>query len=304
LVLLAVAGIAGGCKSDEPTGNNNTTVGDTARGAYLVKHVAVCGDCHTPMDQTGQPIAGKELAGGQRFDLGPTLGVVYSKNITPDSATGIGMMTDEQIIKAIRTGIAEHMHTGGHMETDTLVVMPYQYFANMSDSDVKAIVAYLRYSVKAVSNQVTEDTVKIPRFLFPNFVTPNPTTVNATTTHGKYLVTIGLCVDCHTPTNPTTFQKDMTKFLAGGEPFELPFGTVYTLNLTPDDSTGLGKWTDAQINTALTTGIDDEGQKLCPPMPWPSYKGMTQADRDAVIAYLRAIPPIVNKVPDKTAVCQ
>ncbi len=73
------------------------------RGAYLVTTVGACGNCHTPRDAAGKPMADMELAGGFEFDDGP-IGHVVVRNITPDPETGIGKWTEAQIVTALRDG--------------------------------------------------------------------------------------------------------------------------------------------------------------------------------------------------------
>ena len=115
---------------------------------------------------------------------------------------------------------------------------------------------------------------------------------------GKYLVSIIPCTDCHTP---GTFlgKPDMKRFLSGSEVgFEIPgLGVFYGPNLTPDDDTGLGKWTKEQIATAITTGRRPDGRILAPAMPVESFKHLTQEDALAIAAYLKTLPAIKNKVP-------
>jgi mono/diheme cytochrome c family protein len=115
---------------------------------------------------------------------------------------------------------------------------------------------------------------------------------------GKYLVSVIPCTDCHTP---GTFlgKPDMKRYLGGSEVgFEVPgLGVFYAPNLTPDDETGLGKWTKEQIATAITTGTRPDGRILAPPMPVESLKHLTHADALAIAAYLKTLPPIKNKVP-------
>ncbi len=115
---------------------------------------------------------------------------------------------------------------------------------------------------------------------------------------GKYLVTLGGCQDCHTPGH--FFGKpDMARALGGSEVgFDIPgLGTFYGPNLTPDKDTGLGKWTDAQVMAALRTGVRPDGRVLAPIMPWRSLAMLTDQDAAAVVAYLRSLPPVANKVP-------
>jgi len=121
---------------------------------------------------------------------------------------------------------------------------------------------------------------------------------DAAVARGKYLVTLGGCQDCHTPGH--FFGKpDMTRALGGSEVgFEIPgLGTFYGPNLTPDKATGLGGWTDAQIIAALQTGMRPDGRMLAPIMPWRALAALTKADAQAIVAYLRSLPPVSNKVP-------
>lgn len=115
---------------------------------------------------------------------------------------------------------------------------------------------------------------------------------------GKYLVVLGACLDCHTP--GYFFGKpDMARYLAGSEVgFEIPgAGVFYGPNLTPDNETGLGNWTDGQIIDAMQKGIRPDGRMLVPIMPWRAFANLTPADAKAIVAYLRSIPAVKNKVP-------
>lgn len=115
---------------------------------------------------------------------------------------------------------------------------------------------------------------------------------------GKYLVSVIPCTDCHTP---GTFlgKPDIKRYLGGSEVgFEVPgLGVFYGPNITPDDETGIGKWTKEQIATAITKGVRPDGRILGPPMPVDSLKHLTHADALAIAAYLKSLPPIKNKVP-------
>ena len=115
---------------------------------------------------------------------------------------------------------------------------------------------------------------------------------------GKYLVSIIPCTDCHTP---GTFlgKPDMKRYLGGSEVgFEIPgLGIFYGPKLTPDDQTGLGKWTKEKIAAAITTGKRPDGRVMAPSMPVESFKNLTHDDALAIAAYLKTLPPIKNKVP-------
>ncbi len=82
--------------------------------------------------------------------------------------------------------------------------------------------------------------------------------------------------------------------------FKLPFGTVYTANLTPDKETGLGNWTEEMFVNAMRKGLHmgAEGRPILPPMPWTDLRGLTDDDLKAVFAFLRTLPPIHNPVSD------
>src|ERR1700730_8048592 len=114
---------------------------------------------------------------------------------------------------------------------------------------------------------------------------------------GKYLVTVAGCNDCHTP--GYFFGKpDMARFLGGSEVgFEIPgLGVFHGPNLTPDKETGLGAWTDAQIASAFTTGKRPDGRELAPVMPYRAFANLTKEDVEAIVAFLRTLPPVKNKV--------
>jgi mono/diheme cytochrome c family protein len=124
---------------------------------------------------------------------------------------------------------------------------------------------------------------------------------------GDYLVNaVASCGDCHTPRTQTG-APDTTKTLAGspGE-FEVPglgpdggVGIVSPPNLTPDMTTGLGSWTDAQIKNAILNGVDSDGKALFPIMPYFVFHNMTSDDADAIVAYLRTLPAVSNAIPER-----
>jgi len=143
---------------------------------------------------------------------------------------------------------------------------------------------------------------------------------------GRYLVTFGACNDCHTPwkVGENGPEPDMSRMLSGhpqGESVTTapalgdgpwfaslshtftawsgPWGISFTKNLTPDNDTGLGTWTEQEFVQTLRTGHERGiGRELLPPMPWQWYSKASDEDLSAVWAYLRSIPPISNRVPD------
>lgn len=142
---------------------------------------------------------------------------------------------------------------------------------------------------------------------------------------GKYLVTLMVCNDCHTPwaMTPRGPEPDMSRMLSGhpqdfavGAPpalgegpwtwaatatntaFAGPWGVSFTANLTPDPETGLGRWTAETFIAAIRTGRHEgQGRPILPPMPYPMFREATDEDLRAIFAYLQSIPPIRNRVP-------
>ncbi len=108
---------------------------------------------------------------------------------------------------------------------------------------------------------------------------------------GRYLVEVtGACGNCHTPKGP---QGDLPGLhLAGGTVFDEPPFRAVASNITPDPETGIGRWTDAQLVTAIREGKRPDGTTIGPPMPIGLYRGLADADVQAMVAYLRTVPPV------------
>lgn len=86
-------------------------------------------------------------------------------------------------------------------------------------------------------------------------------------------------------------------FLAGGTEYAGPFGKVYSKNITPDMDTGIGKWTEAEIVTAVRTGHTPDGKQLFPIMPYMTFSGMADQDAYDLAAFLKTVPAVKNQVP-------
>jgi mono/diheme cytochrome c family protein len=149
-----------------------------------------------------------------------------------------------------------------------------------------------------------------------------PQDKGARAAHGKYLVTIGGCNDCHTPMKmgPKGPEPDLTRLLSGHPanahlppPPKLgpgpwfvgaftawsgPWGISYSANLTPDSNIGLGIWTEETFIRTMRTGKHfGVAREILTPMPWQNLAAMTDEDLKAIYAYLRTIPPVNNAVP-------
>ncbi len=143
---------------------------------------------------------------------------------------------------------------------------------------------------------------------------------------GEYLVTIAGCNDCHTPfaMGPNGPAPDMTRRLSGhpqdlvmppppplaagpwgwmgamtNTAFAGPWGVSYAINLTPDENTGIGIWSEEIFVKTLRSGRHwGTSRPILPPMPWENFARLTDEDLSAIYAYLRSIPPIANRVPE------
>ena len=106
---------------------------------------------------------------------------------------------------------------------------------------------------------------------------------------GQYIFAVAGGCACHSDPKSTPH--------AGARPFPIPFGTVYSTNITQDKETGLGAWTDQQIQDATVKGVSRDGSKILPVMPFEAYSGMAHEDRKALIAYIRTLKPVKKPTP-------
>jgi hypothetical protein len=115
---------------------------------------------------------------------------------------------------------------------------------------------------------------------------------------GQYLVDTMACALCHSPVDDHQRLIPGLKMAGGFRIHVDPFGDYPTGNLTSDKETGLGNWSDDEIMRVMTRGILKDGTRLLPyPMDWASYSTMKTDDLKAIVAYLRTIPPVFNRVP-------
>jgi mono/diheme cytochrome c family protein len=278
-----------------------------ARGKYLVDGPAHCGSCH--ISGFGDLVAGDEgkavaLKGGLKFPMGP-LGTMYTRNLTPDQATGIGRYSDEQLFRMMRHGI----------RPDGLASMPVLMpFWKMADDDLVAIVSYLR-SLAPVENNVPQNEWsfmgKAVRSLTSTFepikdpaapgVAP---AMAATVERGEYLANyVANCVGCHTKRDLMTYQATAPEF-AGGMEFE-PWRELYTYlksdpdvwirtpNITPDPGGVLANYKTAEEFIARFR----KGRLIVfSPMDWGPFSRMSDDDLTAIWMYLNSLPPVKHDV--------
>ena len=264
-------------------------------GEYIVRNVAVCGHCHA---QDPKRDADGPLSGGMEF-RNWRLGVARASNLTHDPETGLGNWSEGEIVRALRNGQSKD----GRLLAP---VMPYEWFHGMSDIDALAVARYLK-SQPPVRNQVTQS----PNFWFKLgkalFLRPKPAiSVSAppraaTAEYGRYLANhAGLCADCHTQRRGIRQAADKTQLLAGmaKPPEGFPANPS---NLTPDEATGIGRWSEDDFVRTIRTGKRPDGTELHPFMPWRENARMTDDDLRAIYRYLRTLRPIRNVVPRVSA---
>jgi mono/diheme cytochrome c family protein len=140
----------------------------------------------------------------------------------------------------------------------------------------------------AASSLLLAQPQSAPQQSAPSVNPPPAGTSNVQVERGRYLVQLGDCVACHT-------DKGGARF-AGGRRVETPFGTLLSANITPDQDTGIGRYTPDTFYRALHEGIDRDGRHLYPAFPYNYYTQVTREDSDAMFAYLRTIPVVRHEV--------
>jgi mono/diheme cytochrome c family protein len=233
-----------------------------ARGAYL-SAAAGCGQCHTDAKNNGPAYAGGRV-------IATEFGTIVTPNITPDRANGIGGWSNADFIRAMRWGIAPD-------GTQYVTAFPFPYFARLTDSDLADLKAFLD-SLAPVSRPGlgAASSLALParaRAAVGQAVAANSAASPAPSApkiaRGAYLVTtIGRCGDCHTP---------LTWFGA------------------PDPKTGIGGWSEDEIASLLKDGGTPDGDFVGGAMAEivRNTERLTDDDRHAIAAYLKALPPKV-----------
>ena len=247
------------------------------RGAYIAR-TADCMACHR-----------EDYSGGVAIET--PIGNIYSTNITPSKRYGIGNYTEADFKKALQKGRAP---------THQLYpAMPYPSYHGMADADISALFAYFQ-----TVPPVEESPEKITKLPFPlnirtlmlawNVInvpsTKNRTGLTQTQQRGEYLVNnLEHCGTCHTPRNLTQ-GLDKKKYLSGA-----PLGKWYAPNITPDNDSGIGRWSENNIVTYLRTGMLDKRAYAGGPMAEAvahSTRYLSDDDLSAMAAYLKVVPII------------
>ena len=247
------------------------------RGAYIAR-TADCMACHR-----------EDYSGGVAIET--PIGNIYSTNITPSQRYGIGNYTEDDFRKALQKGRAP---------THQLYpAMPYPSYHGMADADISALFAYFQ-----TVPPVEESPKKITKLPFPlnirtlmlawNMInvpsTENRAGLTQTQQRGEYLVNnLEHCGTCHTPRNLTQ-GLDKKKYLSGA-----PLGKWYAPNITPDNDSGIGRWSEQDIVTYLRTGLLGKRAYAGGPMAEAvahSTRYLSDEDLSAMAAYLKVVPII------------
>jgi mono/diheme cytochrome c family protein len=266
---------------------------DTAirRGEYIFK-AADCVGCHTDVKNGGQ-----RLAGGRA--LATPFGTFYSPNITPDRRDGIGAWSLADFTQALRHGVAPD---GSYY----FPVFPYPSFTGMSDADVADLFAYLMAQPPVAQKSKPHDVAFPFRWRFLQFgwrllffdekrIAP-VAGKDAAWNRGNYLVSaVAHCGDCHTPRNVLGAVRPSR--LLSGDPHGPDDQKVP--NVTPDPETGIGNWSVDDIVKVLESGerpdFDTVGGAMREVVE--GTKALSEADRRAIAAYIKSVPPVVTPKP-------
>jgi alcohol dehydrogenase (quinone), cytochrome c subunit len=291
----AATGAASAAQTDLP----QSEVALIKRGEYLA-HAGDCMACHTA--KGGQPFAGG-------LPLPTPIGTLYSSNITPDKATGIGNYSYEDFDRAVRHGVAKVGYT-------LYPAMPYPSYAKVTPSDVKALYAYFMHGVPAVNAPRRDNDIPWPfsmrwplavwRSEFAPAVALEPSNDTAAgpqamLARGQYLVEgLGHCGACHTARG--TFMQEQALTDGGGLSF-LGGGVVenwFAGNLRADKVDGLGQWTQADIVAFLKAGRNAHSAAFggMRDVVTDSTQYLSDVDLTAMAVYLQSLAPAK---PQKTA---
>lgn len=271
-----------------------------ARGEYLANHVTVCIDCHSKRDWSkfsGPPVEGTIGMGGDIFDQKFGFpGTYYATNIT---SYGIGTYTEGELFRAITTGVNKKGKA-------IFPVMPYKYYGQMDEEDIKSIIAYIR-TLKPIRNEVPQSASDFPMNFIINTIpqkahlTKRPDKTD-TVNYGKYLTNSSACIDCHTKDDKGNLVAGAE--YGGGRVFPLPDGSILrSSNISPDPKTGIGLMTKDDFvylfqshSDSLTLHNSLKPGDFNSIMPWTMYGKMTNEDLVSIFEYLKTVSPIHNKV--------
>lgn len=263
-----------------------------ARGAVLF-NAGGCANCHTDRKAKG-PLLGGGAA------LKTPFGIFYGPNISSHPEFGIGKWTDAQFLRAVRDGVAPD---GSHYYP----AFPYASFTRLTDTDIKAIRAYIM-SLPPVAVKSRAHDLKFPfniragliawKWLYldkgPRADDPAQT---AEWNRGRYLADgLAHCGECHTP-RTMLGGLDLARYMAGNVKGQGPEGEAVP-NITPHMQSGIGKWTVEQIAESLKSGTLPDGDSYGSLMADVVANGtasLSDADRRAIAVYIKSLKPLAGR---------
>ena len=256
------------------------------RGRYLVDSVMACDGCHTPRGAEGQEFdMSRRFGGGYQVWETPAY-LVRGSNISSDRETGIGGWSADDLKRLMTQGIRPN-------GIPVVAQMPYPFYKVLTARDADAVATYIK-SVAPVRSEVS---APVYRGQSQNYVIPggekpfNEEMLKDPVKRGYYLANLAHCMECHART-PDGKQDYMNWWGRGGAIFKGPKGQVKAANITSHKTAGVGSWTDAEIRRTLTHGVGRDGRPLVQQMRRQIYFAkMTDQDLDAIVAWVRTIPP-------------
>ena len=253
----------------------------------------MCAPCHYDPET-------KKLTGGRMDDVPGIAGKIYASNITKDLEKGIGIYTDGELAYLLRTGIARDGK-----------LIPFMQKPNLSDNDLKLIIAFLHSDDELVAPSGIEKGSTKYSVLgkmgisqskpleWPTNKIAEPDPLNKVDI-GRYLIDNLSCYDCHSKSFMSVnklYPEKSKGYMGGGNKLkDRSKKTIVSSNLTPH-STGIGNWTVDDFKKALNQGISKDNSIITFPMPM--YSELTDEEITAIYNYLRTIPPIDNKISKK-----
>lgn len=248
------------------------------RGRYLVEGPAACGNCHTG------PVPGTPLFAG--FTINEGHWSAHAQNLTP--ASRIASWSDAELGRAIREGLRPDGSVIGPP-------MPIHLYRGLSDSDLAAIVAYIR-ALDPVETAPSENAAypfPLPPSYGPSIDTVADVSPDNPVAYGAYLAgPVAHCTDCHSIADG---RPDLENNLGGGgHVWSGPWGQSVASNIT-SHADGLAGYSDDEIARMVREGVRPDGSRMMPPMGYGYYAGITDEDMAAIIAFLRTLPPLPDQ---------
>jgi len=293
-IVLAVLIAFVSCRFYFNTTKENFTVRTNAASVQNGKNLThnICGGCHYDQDM-------KKFIGKPMHDLPAIGGKVFAANLTQSATNGIPpTYSDAELFYLIKTGIAKNGK-----------FMPYMMRPMMADEDIKDVITYLRSNDPEIA--AADTTVGLTRInflgkMFIRIASKKPTPYNKdvptpdendAANYGRYLVAIVGCYHCHCSSILKVnymHPEDSKGYMTGGARLKSTSGKIRSVNLTPDNKTGIGTFTLADFTSAVLEGKAPGGRVLRVPMP--KFKSLTDKQVNAIYVYLKSLPAVEHRV--------